>query len=105
MVLIPFQLVDVAIFGTITCWSVGLTASGQGLNFAELIRLVCSLVVTETLASPLVGILLMFMVLVCGNVIPKNIVPVWLLWLRALVEPVLVGDECPHHQRVSCNRL
>jgi ABC-type multidrug transport system ATPase subunit len=95
MVLIPFQLVDVVIFGTITYWSVGLTASGQGLhfliylsllffyhlNFAQFIRLVCSLVVTETLASPLVGILLMFMVLVCGYVIPKNIIPVWLLWL------------------------
>jgi ABC-type multidrug transport system ATPase subunit/ABC-type multidrug transport system permease subunit len=95
LILIPLQGIDILIFCSMTYWSVGLTNDWYGIkffyyllimflyyiNFAQFIRLLCSIISIETLASPSIGILLMFMVLVSGYVIPLNMIPNWLLWL------------------------
>jgi ABC-type multidrug transport system permease subunit len=110
--LIPVQILETLLFCSITYWSVGMASETRGskfllfclvnilfnLNYSQLIRLISSLLSSPALALPLNGVVLMLLVLFCGYILPKSLIPsslIFMYWLNPIawtIQALLVNE-------------
>jgi hypothetical protein len=99
LVLVPLQIVEIFVFGTIMYWSAGLSADDNGARFltflviviasalciGQCFRIIAYLMPSIDTASPVAGISIILMVLFSGFIQPKSEISYgweWFYWIN-----------------------
>lgn len=112
LVLYPLVMSEAFVFGSITYWSVGLTADNNGgrfitfvvlvlalsLNIGQLFSLIASVMPSIETAQPVCGLSLVFMLLFSGYICPFSNIPapwIWVYYLNPIawtIQALLINE-------------